>query len=153
MRRAVAGFIPFTSLTDYGVYKERAATMLPSLLVALLVGAGRTLSQIQPESVYEPPADTQGTVPSNRSSGVNQQWANLMGNALYFYDVQRAGTLPNDFRVEWRNDTVPDDGKDVGLDLSGGFFDAGNFVKVRSVNMYSPCLTLLYRRPFLCAGS
>jgi endoglucanase len=48
---------------------------------------------------------------------------------LYFYDVQRSGTLPDDFRVTWRNDSVPNDGSDVGLNLSGGFFDAGNFIK------------------------
>lgn len=52
-----------------------------------------------------------------------------MGNMLYFYDIQRSGTLPDDFRVSWRNNSVPNDGQDVKLDLSGGFFDAGNFIK------------------------
>jgi endoglucanase len=53
-----------------------------------------------------------------------------MGDMLYFYDVQRSGTLPDDFRISWRNDTnYLTDGSDVDLDLNNGFFDAGNFIK------------------------
>ena len=32
-------------------------------------------------------------------------------------------------RVPWRTDAFADDGADVGLDLSGGFSDAGDYVK------------------------
>ena len=46
-------------------------------------------------------------------------------NTLYFYDAQRSGKLPESNRVSWRNDSCVDDGEDVGLDLSGGYYDAG----------------------------
>lgn len=87
-------------------------------------------AQIQPSSTYQPPSIASGNVTSSSSSNtVNARWSELLGNALYFYDIQRAGTLPNNFRVDWRNNSVPNDGSDVGLNLSGGFFDAGNYIK------------------------
>ena len=52
-----------------------------------------------------------------------------MQKSLFFYDAQRSGDLPEDFRVSWRGDSAVDDGSDVGLDLSGGFYDAGDHVK------------------------
>lgn len=86
-------------------------------------------SSATPTTTYLPPPAASGTVASAASASPNPQWSQLLGNSLYFYDVQRAGKLPDDFRVSWRNDSVLNDGKDVGLDLSGGFFDAGNFIK------------------------
>jgi len=49
--------------------------------------------------------------------------------SLFFYDAQRAGKLPADFRINWRGDSALADGADVGRDLSGGYFDAGDHVK------------------------
>jgi len=49
--------------------------------------------------------------------------------ALYFYDAQRSGKLPEGFRVKWRGDSAMEDGSDVGVDLTGGFYDAGDHVK------------------------
>ena len=49
----------------------------------------------------------------------------MLGNLLYFYDEQRSGKLPSNERVSWRNDSALNDGKDVGLDLTGGYYDAG----------------------------
>lgn len=46
-----------------------------------------------------------------------------------FYEAQRSGVLPADQRVNWRFDSAVDDGQDVGLDLSGGYYDAGDHVK------------------------
>ena len=89
-----------------------------------------TFAQVQPNPTYLPPPPSSGTVAADSSSSVNQQWSNVLGNVLYFYDIQRSGRLPDDFRVAWRNDSVLNDGNDVGLDLSGGFFDAGNYIKV-----------------------
>jgi len=53
----------------------------------------------------------------------------MVGNLLYFYEAQRAGKLPSTNRVSWRNDSVLSDGQDRGVDLSKGYFDAGNFIK------------------------
>jgi hypothetical protein len=56
-------------------------------------------------------------------------YAEALQKSLYFYDVQRSGDLSADFRVSWRGDSAVNDGSDVGLDLSGGFYDAGDHVK------------------------
>lgn len=77
-----------------------------------------------PEPPYMPPDASSGTEASNGSTS-NTQWSNLLGNLLYFYDEQRSGKLPSNERVSWRNDSALDDGSDVNLDLSGGYYDAG----------------------------
>jgi len=48
---------------------------------------------------------------------------------LIFYETQKAGKIPSQSRVPWRSDSVLNDGNDVGLNLSGGWFDAGDHVK------------------------
>ncbi|WP_309380989.1 glycoside hydrolase family 9 protein [Cerasicoccus frondis] len=70
---------------------------------------------------------------SDDSSGNTDLGAFNYGEALqkslYFYEAQRSGELPEDNRVSWRGDSALDDGSDVGLDLSGGYYDAGDHVK------------------------
>ncbi|KAJ7699945.1 Six-hairpin glycosidase-like protein [Mycena rosella] len=74
-------------------------------------------------------------LPPNPSSGAqaftgSAQWNTLLGNLLFFYEAQRSGNLSStNTRVPWRNSSAVDDGKDVDLDLSGGYYDAGDFIK------------------------
>ena len=56
-------------------------------------------------------------------------YAEVLQKALFFFDAQRSGDLPNDFRVPWRGDSALDDGKDAGIDLTGGYYDAGDHMK------------------------
>ena len=56
-------------------------------------------------------------------------YAEALQKAVWFYDAQRSGLLPADNRVSWRGPSALDDGKDVGVDLTGGFYDAGDHVK------------------------
>src|SRR5690606_17468505 len=49
--------------------------------------------------------------------------------SLWFYEAQQSGELPDWNRVSWRGDSALDDGSDVGLDLTGGWYDAGDHVK------------------------
>jgi len=53
----------------------------------------------------------------------------VLHDSFLFYEAQRSGKLPADNRVDWRGDSALDDGKDNGLDLSGGYYDAGDYVK------------------------
>ena len=79
-----------------------------------------------PNPPWSPPNATFGTQPSDSSNeSVNSHWASILGSTLYFYEEQRSGNLPSTNRVPWRNDSATDDGKDVGVDLSGGYYDAG----------------------------
>ncbi|OBZ76978.1 Endoglucanase E-4 [Grifola frondosa] len=83
-----------------------------------------------PNPQYTPPDASFGAQPSNTTgTSVNVQWSTLLGNLLYFYDAQRSGKLPSTNRVPWRNNSAVDDGQDVGLDLSGGYYDAGDYMK------------------------
>ena len=52
-----------------------------------------------------------------------------MGLSLLFYEAQRSGALPKNNRIPWRGDSALEDGKDVGVDLTGGWYDAGDHVK------------------------
>ncbi|CAO3571683.1 unnamed protein product [Mortierella alpina] len=57
------------------------------------------------------------------------EYVRLLDASFMFYEAQRSGKLPPDQRVKWRNDSALSDGKDAGQDLSGGYFDAGNYMK------------------------
>ncbi|KZT20773.1 glycoside hydrolase family 9 protein [Neolentinus lepideus HHB14362 ss-1] len=81
-----------------------------------------------PNPAFLPPNASWGAVPSSGGSP-NPQWTVLLGNSLYFYEAQRSGRLPSTNRVSWRNDSALNDGRDSGLDLSGGYYDAGNYLK------------------------
>ncbi|KAL1740949.1 glycoside hydrolase family 9 protein [Schizophyllum fasciatum] len=83
-----------------------------------------------PNPPFLPPGADAGAEPSNSTSrSPNLQWSTLLGDALYFYEAQRSGKLPDNKRVDWRNDSAVNDGDDVGLDLSGGYYDAGDYIK------------------------
>ena len=49
--------------------------------------------------------------------------------SLLFYEAQRAGKLPANNRISWRNDSMLMDKGENGEDLTGGYFDAGDYVK------------------------
>ncbi|NME69567.1 glycoside hydrolase family 48 protein [Flammeovirga aprica] len=65
----------------------------------------------------------------------NNLWAQefnygeALQKSLFFYEAQQSGKLPEWNRVTWRDDSALDDGSDVGLDLTGGWYDAGDHVK------------------------
>lgn len=99
-----------------------------SLITQFLVVVGLMIhgnAQVPlPSPPYLPPNSSSGAIPSTPKKP-NAQWSTLLGNTLYFYDVQRSGKLPSTNRVPWRNDSTLSDGQDAGVDLSGGYFDAG----------------------------
>ncbi|HYD41243.1 MAG TPA: glycoside hydrolase family 9 protein [Anaeromyxobacter sp.] len=68
-------------------------------------------------------------------------YAEAMQKALFFYDVQRSGRIPASDPVTWRADSGLRDGADVGLDLTGGWYDAGDHVKF-GLPMASSAMTL-----------
>ncbi|MBA0881254.1 hypothetical protein Goshw_028236 [Gossypium schwendimanii] len=49
--------------------------------------------------------------------------------SILFFEGQRSGKLPPDQRVKWRRDSALRDGSTAGVDLTGGYYDAGDNVK------------------------
>uniref|UniRef100_H2YUQ7 Endoglucanase n=1 Tax=Ciona savignyi TaxID=51511 RepID=H2YUQ7_CIOSA len=57
--------------------------------------------------------------------------------SILFYEAQRSGKLPQNNRIPWRGDSGLRDGCDVGVDLTGGWYDAGDQVKFGFPMAYS----------------
>ncbi|BFI41892.1 hypothetical protein AXG93_4225s1320 [Marchantia polymorpha subsp. ruderalis] len=49
--------------------------------------------------------------------------------SFHFFEAQRSGYLPANQRVDWRANSALKDGWDEGVDLVGGYYDAGDNVK------------------------
>jgi len=62
-------------------------------------------------------------------TGDRFNYGEALQKSFLFYEAQRSGALPSDNRIAWRGDSALDDGQVAGLDLSGGYFDAGDHVK------------------------
>ncbi len=73
--------------------------------------------------------DDNPTGPAGKPMTGSFNYAEVLQKSLYFFDAQRSGDLPDNFRVPWRGDSALNDGSDVGIDLTGGFYDAGDHVK------------------------
>lgn len=56
-------------------------------------------------------------------------YGEALQKSLIFYELQRSGDIPEQTRCNWRGDSCMSDGADVGLDLTGGWYDAGDNVK------------------------
>jgi endoglucanase len=56
-------------------------------------------------------------------------YAEALQKSMFFYECQRSGALPPDNRVTWRANSALNDGSDVGRNLTGGWYDAGDHVK------------------------
>jgi endoglucanase len=63
------------------------------------------------------------------SAAPRYSYGEALQKSLYFYEAQRSGKLPAGNRVRWRGDSGLRDGSDVGKDLTGGWYDAGDHVK------------------------
>ena len=76
-----------------------------------------------------------GTILDDERTGTGKpqsglfNYAEVLQKTMYFYEAQRSGDLPETNRVSWRADSCLEDGSDVGRDLTGGWFDAGDHVK------------------------
>jgi hypothetical protein len=64
-----------------------------------------------------------------RSGGPFYNYGEALQKAILFYKAQRSGDLPDNFILPYRGDSCMTDGADVGLDLTGGWYDAGDHVK------------------------
>src|SRR5690606_10587325 len=68
-------------------------------------------------------------VPGAQAAAPAFAYGEALQKSLWFYEAQQSGELPDWNRVSWRGDSALDDGSDVGLDLTGGSYDAGDHAK------------------------
>ncbi|WP_444950480.1 glycoside hydrolase family 9 protein [Micromonospora ureilytica] len=84
--------------------------------VALLTGASL--------AVTAPPSGSASAAPA-----ATYNYAEALQKSLLFYEAQQSGRLPDWNRVSWRGDSALTDGASAGVDLTGGWYDAGDHVK------------------------
>ncbi|HEQ72138.1 MAG TPA: glycoside hydrolase, partial [Spirochaetia bacterium] len=59
----------------------------------------------------------------------NYNYADVFAKSILFYEANWCGPDAGENRLAWRGPCHTGDGSDVGLDLAGGFHDAGDHVK------------------------
>ena len=94
--------------------------VLATLLAALLASAPLAAAQ----NVYK-----RSGAKGKSSASMPYDYEEALGHSLRFFEIQRSGKLesaPGGSNVPWRKDQLLDDGKDVGLDLTGGHYEAGS---------------------------
>ncbi|CAN1342045.1 Endoglucanase 24 [Linum perenne] len=68
--------------------------------------------------------------PSHRPGPIVKDYADALGVAFQFFDVQKSGKITTSGnRIPWRGDSALQDGSERSLDLSKGLYDAGDNVK------------------------
>ncbi|MGD1952962.1 MAG: glycoside hydrolase family 9 protein [Leptolyngbyaceae cyanobacterium] len=80
----------------------------------------------------KPPQESSGEISAGKPiilNGSSPAYGAALQASLLFYEAQRSGNLPDNNRIAWRGDSALKDGTDVGLDLTGGYYDAGDHVK------------------------
>jgi len=69
-------------------------------------------------------------LPLNQGSPLGRyDYSKVLHDSILFYEAQRSGKLPSTNRIPWRGDSALGDKGDNGQDLTGGWYDAGDFVK------------------------
>ncbi|KAL3699707.1 hypothetical protein R1sor_017729 [Riccia sorocarpa] len=64
-------------------------------------------------------------------------YAQALDLSFQYFEAQRSGPLPSNQRATWRADSGLEDGKDQGIDLVGGYYDAGDNVKFQFPMAYT----------------
>ncbi|XP_077241109.1 endoglucanase 8-like [Tasmannia lanceolata] len=63
------------------------------------------------------------------ASNAGHDYGDALRKSILFFEGQRSGKIQADQRVKWRRDSAMKDGADHGVDLTGGYYDAGDNVK------------------------
>lgn len=123
------------------------------------LGEGRSAITILDDdnpSAPQPPSDDRLEEPTSSPLIGAFNYGEALQKSFLFYEAQRSGALPQNNRIDWRHDSALNDGADVGLNLSGGYYDAGDHVKFGFPMAYS--MTMLswgveqYRQAYQSIG-
>jgi hypothetical protein len=93
---------------------------------------------------------------SPRTDGAYYKYGEALQKGILFYKANRLGDLPDDYILPYRTDAAMTDGQDVGLDLTGGWADAGDGIKFTHTISYAAAQlgwdVYEYRQAFEKAG-
>ena len=98
--------------------QHRASRRRVAAVAALLLGLGLLTVVTHPRAAHAAPSATGAF-----------DYGEALQDSMFFYQAQRSGQLPPDNEVDWRGDSDLSDGSDNGVNLTGGYHDAGDLVK------------------------
>merc|ERR550532_1101878 len=107
--------------------------LLPcSTLLLIFLSPGSTATTPTPATIAP---TTSNPSASSTSAGPTQcaneehDYGEVLRLSLLFYEAQRSGPLPANNRIPWRGDSSLGDVGNNGENLTGGYHDAGDYVK------------------------
>uniref|UniRef100_A0A0E0JVL0 Endoglucanase n=1 Tax=Oryza punctata TaxID=4537 RepID=A0A0E0JVL0_ORYPU len=68
-------------------------------------------------------------VMATAAAAAAHDYGEALSKSLLYFEAQRSGRLPYNQRVRWRGHSGLTDGLEQGVDLVGGYYDAGDHVK------------------------
>lgn len=95
--------------------------------LAVIATMSVIMLSLTPGDKHLRPASAASPIPMMQSSSFN--YGEVLQKAIWFYEAQVSGQKPTANRVSWRGDSTLGDGSDVGVNLTGGWFDAGDHIK------------------------
>ncbi|KAJ6294507.1 hypothetical protein OIU76_022558 [Salix suchowensis] len=63
------------------------------------------------------------------TAAMSNDYGDALTKSILFFEGQRSGKLPANQRMNWRKDSALRDGSDIGMNMVGGYYDAGDNVK------------------------
>uniref|UniRef100_A0ACD5Z4A7 Uncharacterized protein n=1 Tax=Avena sativa TaxID=4498 RepID=A0ACD5Z4A7_AVESA len=96
--------------------RSDSATATWLLLLLLLVASSSSSAAA---------ASSEGSKSTNKAHNYEE----ALRKSLLYFEAQRSGRLPHGQRVPWRDHSGLTDGLEQGVDLVGGYYDAGDHVK------------------------
>ena len=79
----------------------------------------------------------QSVFSSGLLAATSYNYADAFAKSILYYEASWCGSNAGNNRLAWRGPCHTDDGTDVGLDLTGGFHDAGDHVKFGLPQVYA----------------
>ena len=121
------------SVSEDSVDSSTSSETTPGISSELITGTEESTGETSaPDATPVSPkkiGTIQGTGYEGTQGTGKYNYGEALQKSLLFYELQRSGKLPSETRSNWRGDSCLKDGSDAGVDLTGGWFDAGDNVK------------------------